>query len=160
MSKSLARVKAALRAAGVVAEPLEMPGETRTADQAAAAAGCALDQIVKSILFAGVSGRLFLFLTAGGNQVAVDAASDLAGEPLGRAGADQVRRITGFAIGGVAPLGHLTPLPLWLDPRLLAFPLVWAAAGTPRHIFAIAPADLHRITGARLAAFTTGSAEN
>lgn len=159
MSKSLARVKAALQAAGVVAEPLEMPGETRTALQAAAAAGCALDQIVKSILFAGASGQLFLFLTAGGNQVAHTAASALAGEPLGRADADQVRRVTGFAIGGVAPLGHLAPLPLWLDPRLMEFSLVWAAAGTPRHIFAIPPAELQRITGARVAAFTTSSAE-
>ena len=154
MSKSLARVVTALRAAGLDAQPIEMPGETRTAEQAAEAAGCALDQIVKSILFQGASGRLFLFLTAGGNQVDTARASALAGEALGRADANQVRAATGFAIGGVSPLGHLTPLPLWMDPALLAFPQVWAAAGTPRHIFAIPPGQLQRITGAKVAEFT------
>lgn len=155
MSKSLARVTAALSAAGLDITPLETASETRTAQQAADAAGCALDQIVKSILFAGTtSGRLFLFLTAGGNQVAPDRATALAGEPLGRADIATVRAVTGFAIGGVAPIGHLTPVPTWFDPRLMDFPTVWAAAGTPRHIFPIAPADLLRITGATAAPFT------
>lgn len=154
MSKSLARVVAALQAAGVGAEPLEMPGETRTAVQAAEAAGCALDQIVKSILFKGeASGRLYLFLTAGGNQVDAGLAAALAGEPMGRADADEVRRVTGFAIGGVSPVGHLTPLPVWFDPRLLDFAVIWGAAGTPRHIFPIAPAELLRVTGATVAEF-------
>ncbi|PLL13490.1 aminoacyl-tRNA deacylase [Tabrizicola sp. TH137] len=156
MSKSLARVTAALHAAGLDITPLEMPDETRTAQQAADAAGVHLDQIVKSILFAGASsGHLYLFLTAGGNQVAPDRAAALAGEPLARAPIDQVRAVTGFAIGGVAPVGHLTPLPIWADPRITAFPVVWAAAGTPRHIFPISPADLLRITGATLAPFTS-----
>lgn len=153
MSQSLARVRAALSAAGIAADPVEMPADTRTAEQAAAAAGCALDAIVKSILFQGVSGRLYLFLTAGGNRVDAARAGVLAGEALGRADADTVRRVTGFAIGGVAPLGHLTALPLWIDPRLMDFPQVWAAAGTPRHIFAVAPADLARVTGAVKAVF-------
>jgi prolyl-tRNA editing enzyme YbaK/EbsC (Cys-tRNA(Pro) deacylase) len=152
MSKSLARVMAAMQAAGVAGAPLEMPDETRTAEQAAAAAGCALDQIVKSIIFGGQRG-LYLFLTAGGNQVDAAKASALAGEGLGRADANQVRAVTGFAIGGVSPLGHLTPLPLWMDPRLLTYPTVWAAAGTPRHIFAISPAQLQQITGAIVADF-------
>ena len=154
MSKSLARVVQALRAGGVESQPVEMPDETRTAEQAATAAGCALDQIVKSILFQGASGRLYLFLTAGGNQVDPARASALAGEALGRAEANTVRAVTGFAIGGVAPLGHLTPLPVHMDPRLMEFPVVWAAAGTPRHIFPAAPQALHQATGATLAAFT------
>ena len=153
MSKSLASVTAALQAAGIAAQPLEMASETRTAPQAAEAAGCALDQIVKSILFAGRSGQLYLFLTAGGNRVNLTRASALAGEALGRAEVAQVRQITGFAIGGVAPIGHLTPLPVWLDHRLLAFAEIWAAAGTPRHIFPIAPQDLLRISGAQIADF-------
>lgn len=153
MSKSLARVVAALRAAEIEGDPLEMPGETRTAEQAAMAAGCALDQIVKSIIFGNERG-LYLFLTAGGNQVDTAKASGLAGEALGRADAAQVRSVTGFAIGGVAPLGHLAPLPLWMDPKLLMFPTVWAAAGTPRHIFEIAPERLQQITGAVMADFT------
>lgn len=154
MSKSLVRVVEALRAGGIDSTPLEMPDETRTAEQAAAAAGCALNQIVKSILFQGESGRLYLFLTAGGHQVDPARASALAAEPLGRADGRTVREVTGFAIGGVAPVGHLTPVPVWMDPALLAFDTVWAAAGTPRHIFAIAPDALHRLTGARLAPFT------
>jgi len=155
MSKSLARVTAALAAAGLDITPRETPGETRTAQQAADAAGCALDQIVKSILFAGeASGGLYLFLTAGGNQVAPDRATALAGEALTRADIATVRAVTGFAIGGVAPIGHLTPSPTFFDPRLLDFPVVWAAAGTPRHIFPIAPGDLLRISGAAQAPFT------
>jgi prolyl-tRNA editing enzyme YbaK/EbsC (Cys-tRNA(Pro) deacylase) len=154
MSKSLARVVTALRAAGLSVDPVEMPGETRTAEQAAQAAGCALDQIVKSILLQGDSGRLFLFLTAGGNRVDPARAMPLAGEPLGRADVDMVRKVTGFAIGGVAPIGHLTPLPVWMDPRLMAFPVIWAAAGTPRHIFPIAPRDLQLAANATVAAFS------
>ena len=155
MSKSLARVMRALQEARLEVTLREMPESTRTAPEAAAAAGVALDQIVKSILWQGASGRLYLFLTAGGNQVDGARATLLAGEALHRADSAAVRAVTGFAIGGVAPLGHLTPLPLWMDPRLLEFPQVWAAAGTPRHIFAVAPGDLQRVTGAVVAAFTS-----
>lgn len=154
MSKSLARVTAALNAAGIASEPVEMPAETRTAEQAASAAGCALDQIVKSILFQGAGGGLYLFLTAGGNRVDPALAAALAGEPLGRAEINTVRAVTGFAIGGVAPIGHLTPCPTWMDPRLMDFAEVWAAAGTPRHIFPVAPQDLCRAAKAQLARFT------
>jgi prolyl-tRNA editing enzyme YbaK/EbsC (Cys-tRNA(Pro) deacylase) len=156
MSKSLARVVQALRTAGLDVTPVEMPAETRTAPEAAAAAGCALDQIVKSILFQGQSGRLYLFLTAGSRQVDPAKASALAGEALGRADPGVVRSVTGFAIGGVAPIGHLTPSPVWMDQTLLAFPTVWAAAGTPRHIFAIAPDALLALSGAEVARFTIG----
>lgn len=155
MSKSVERVRAALAAAGVAVDLHEMAAETRTAQMAADAVGCALDQIAKSILFEGTAtGRLVLFVTAGGNQVDPARASALAGEVLGRAEARRVREVTGFAIGGVSPVGHLTPLPVWMDPRLTAFPLVWAAAGTPRHLFGIAPQMLATITGATVAEFT------
>jgi prolyl-tRNA editing enzyme YbaK/EbsC (Cys-tRNA(Pro) deacylase) len=155
MSKSMARVARALEEAGLRAD-IHALGEARTAAQAAAVAGCALDQIVKSIIFAGQdSGRALLFLTAGGNQVDAARASALAGEPLGKADAALIRAQTGFAIGGVAPVGHLTPIRGFLDPRLMEFGLVWAAAGTPHHIFSIAPTDLHRLTGAQLADFTS-----
>jgi prolyl-tRNA editing enzyme YbaK/EbsC (Cys-tRNA(Pro) deacylase) len=153
MSKSLARVTAALQAAGIASVPVEAKGEIRTAEAAAADAGVEVDQIVKSILFQGESGRLFLFLTAGGNRVDTSKATALAGEPLARAEIEVVRRITGFAIGGVAPLGHLTPPPTFFDPRLLDFPQVWAAAGTPRHMFAVAPLALATAIGATVADF-------
>jgi len=151
MSKSLKRVKATLEDAGLAANVLEMPGETRTAQQAAKAAGCALDQIAKSIIFRGRhSGRALLFLTAGGNQVCPDKASVLATEPLCKADAGLIRAQTGFAIGGVAPLGHLNPIRAFMDPRLLEFDIIWAAAGTPRHIFPIDPAVLSRVAKAQL----------
>ncbi len=81
-------------------------------------------------------------------------ASALAGEPLGKADAALIRAQTGFAIGGVAPIGHLSPIRAWFDPRLLDFDKVWAAAGTPRHIFPIAPDALRALTGAMVARFT------
>ena len=155
MSKSLKRVKAAIAAAGLETEVLEMAEGTRTAEDAARAAACAVDQIVKSIIFRGEeSGHVVLFLTAGGNRVSAEKASMVAGQKLGKADADLIRAETGFAIGGVAPLGHLTPIRSYYDPRLLDFDVVWAAAGTPRHVFAAAPAALLAATGAEQADFT------
>ena len=147
MSKSLARVTKALHDGGVESTPLEMPDETRTAEQAAAAAGCGLDQIVKSILFQGASGRLYLFLTAGGHQVDPSLASALAGEPLDRADGRRVRDVTGFAIGGVAPIGHPAPLRTIVDIDLANFDEVWAAGGHPHYVFPTSFAELVRITG-------------
>jgi len=132
-----------------------MPSETRTARQAADAAGCAVDQIAKSIIFQGEgSARIYLFVTSGGRQVDAHKAATLAGEPLTRADAGAVRKVTGFAIGGVAPVGHLTPVPCFFDVRLLDFPEIWAAAGTPRHIFRIRPDDLRRILAVEPTEFT------
>lgn len=155
MSKSKARVTRALEDAGLAPRIVEA-GETRTAEQAAAAVGCALDQIVKSIIYRGTaSGEVILFLTAGGNRVDDAKATEVAGEPLGKADAALIREKTGFAIGGVAPVGHLNPIRAYLDPRLQDFEEIWAAAGTPRHVFPISPADLVRISGAQPADFTS-----
>ena len=155
MSKSLRRVEAALHEAGLSVEIRETDDSARTAEGAAAAVGCEVDQITKSIIFRGEeSGHVVLFLTAGGNRVDPARATEIAGQPLGKADADLIRAETGFAIGGVAPVGHLRRIQAFVDPRLLEFDLVWAAAGTPRHVFAIAPADLIRVTGAEKAAFT------
>lgn len=154
MSKSLARVEKALIAAGLTPDIREMTN-TRTAQDAADAVGCELDQIAKSILFRGAkSGHVILFLTAGGNRVNADKATALAGQELGKADANLIRTETGFAIGGVAPIGHLTALTSYFDPRLSDFDTIWAAAGTPRHVFSITPDTLLRITGATPADFT------
>jgi len=154
MSKSLKRVETALREAGLEAEIREV-GQARTALEAANAAGCEVDQIVKSIIFRGEeSGHVVLFLTAGGNRVSAEKASAVAGQPLGKADADLIRAETGFAIGGVSPVGHLTPVRAFFDPRLLDFTEVWAAAGTPRHIFRAETRALLDTTGAELADFT------
>ncbi|MEO0930973.1 MAG: YbaK/EbsC family protein, partial [Pseudomonadota bacterium] len=94
-----------------------------------------------------------LFITAGGNQVDAAKASAVAGEPLGKADAALIRAQTGFAIGGVAPVGHLNPIRAFIDPRLLEFDEIFAAAGTPQHIFPIAPNDLQKISYAQSADF-------
>lgn len=155
MSKSLKRVETALADAGLTLHVLEMDGSTRTAQEAADQAGCDVDQIAKSIVFKGAeSGAICLFITAGGDQVELEKAAKVAGEPLERADGKEVRKVTGFAIGGVSPVGHLTPPHAYFDPKLSTFATVWAAAGTPRHIFEIAPADLLRISGATEAEFT------
>lgn len=154
MSKSVARVARALLDAGLPDTIFEA-GQARTAEEAAQACGCALDQIVKSLIFQGQnSGSVLLFLTAGGNRICTDKAAALAGEGLVRASPDVVRNATGFAIGGVAPVGHLSPSPTWLDPRLAEFEIVFAAAGTPRHVFKIAPSDLISVSQALVADFT------
>jgi prolyl-tRNA editing enzyme YbaK/EbsC (Cys-tRNA(Pro) deacylase) len=129
-----------------------MPASTRTADEAAAACGCVLDQIVKSLVFRGESsGGLHLLLVAGGNRVDPAKAAAAAGERLARADPQSVRDRTGFAIGGVAPIGHLERLPVLMDPRLLDFEEVWAAAGAPNAVFSVSPEELREATGAVVA---------
>lgn len=154
MSKSLKRVRAALEDAGLPADIREV-GQARTAQEAADSVGSHLDQIAKSIIFrAEKTGDAVLFLTAGGNKVCADKATALAGEPLGKADAALIRAQTGFAIGGVSPVGHLNTIRAWLDPRLLDFDTIWAAAGTPRHVFPLDPKALPTLTGAEPADFT------
>lgn len=155
MSKSLRRVKQALVDANVDVDILELGPETRTAQQAAIAAECAVDQIAKSIIFQGTdSGRLFLFVTAGNNQVDPVKAEAVTGETLSKADATAIRTITGFAIGGVSPVGHLSPTRGFFDPHLMDFDVVYAAAGTPKHIFAINPAILQKISNTQPSDFT------
>jgi len=153
MSKSLARVRKAIVDSGLDVEILA-PGPSRTSEAAALACGCALDQIVKSLIFQGESGEIYVFLTAGGHQLDAERAADVAGETLMRADAATVRKVTGFAIGGVAPIGHLTPPKIFADPKLLAFSTVYAAAGTPDHVFAVEPAALFAACAAQVAGFT------
>lgn len=151
MSKSLKRVRTALE--GEAAEIRET-GEAKTAAMAASELGVEIDQIAKSIIFRGAaSGEAVLFITAGGNQVCPDKAAALAGEALERADAGLVRAQTGFAIGGVAPIAHLSPPRAWFDPRLTEFSLVWAAAGTPRHVFSLDPRRMIERSGAQVTDF-------
>ena len=151
---SAQRVMAAAASLGLAIEVVEHPDGTRTAVDAAAAVGCEVDQIVKSMIF-DADGEIVLALTSGGNRVDADRLAEVVGvQRCGRADADQVRSVTGFAIGGVAPIGHTTPIRTWLDRRLLDFAVVWAAAGTPRHVFAVEPGALARASGAITADFT------
>ena len=155
MSKSLKRVIRALQEAGIGSQPVEI-GQATTARMAADLVGCGVDQIAKSIMFRGeTSGEAVLFVTAGGNQVDASRISALAGEELGKADAALIRAQTGFAIGGVSPVGHRSAPRAFFDPRLMEFDEVWAAAGTPRHVFAARPEALQQASGAKLAEFTT-----
>ncbi len=150
MSKSLRRVETALTTSGAAYDLRELTDSTRTAQEAAAALGVAIDQIAKSIIVEGQqSGGLALFVTAGGHRVDMARVADLLSEPAHPAPGTTVRAVTGFAIGGVSPVGHKTPIPAFFDPRLLAFDTVWAAAGTPRHIVGLAPAILRDLSGAK-----------
>lgn len=152
---SVERVIDAAAAAGVELDIVEYPQGTRTAAEAAAAVGCAAGQIVKSLIF-DLDGELVLALTSGARRVDPDALAGLAGaERCGRADADRVRAATGFAIGGVAPFGHLNPLRSFFDRALSEYDVVWAAAGTPRHVFPLAPAQLLEISGAIPGDFAT-----
>lgn len=154
-SPSVARVRAEAERLGLDISPLRLADSTRTAEEAAAACSCTVDQIVKSIVFRVAGGdRHLLFLTAGGNRVDPAKAGALAGAALEKADAAGVRATTGFAIGGVAPIGHISAIDTWFDPKLLGFPVVWAAAGTPNHVFSVDPARLRAATGARVGDFT------
>jgi prolyl-tRNA editing enzyme YbaK/EbsC (Cys-tRNA(Pro) deacylase) len=113
--------------------------------EAAAAVGTTVGQIVKSLLFLA-AGRPVLTLVSGSNRLDLDRLATLAGRPVTKADADAVREATGYAIGGVPPLGFPQPIPSYVDRDLLAYPTVWAAAGTPHHVFEITPADLVRVT--------------
>jgi prolyl-tRNA editing enzyme YbaK/EbsC (Cys-tRNA(Pro) deacylase) len=137
------RVQAALDARGLDCKVRHMAKTTRTAEDAAAACGCEVGQIVKSLVFRGVnSGSPYLLLVSGANRVDLDVAAEQIGEPLQRPDAASVREATGFAIGGIPPLGHAAPITTFLDEALLAYETVWAAAGTPDAVFPIAPRHL------------------
>jgi prolyl-tRNA editing enzyme YbaK/EbsC (Cys-tRNA(Pro) deacylase) len=149
---SVAKVVEAARTLGLAILPRMMPASTRTAQEAAAACGCDVAQIVKSLLFTGAaSGRSYLLLVSGANRVDEKAAKATLGEALKRPDAEAVRAITGFAIGGVPPLGHATASSVWLDEDLMRFETVWAAAGHPSAVFPVDPRALQRATGASTA---------
>lgn len=143
LSPSAQKVQNALNAIGLELEVVELPGSTRTAVEAAEAVGCEVHQIIKSLVFkAKRSGKPILVIASGANRVDEKIIEDLIGEPLGKADADFVREHTGFAIGGVPPLGHNRPILTFLDEDLLQYNPLWAAAGTPHAVFRLTPHDL------------------
>jgi prolyl-tRNA editing enzyme YbaK/EbsC (Cys-tRNA(Pro) deacylase) len=155
MTESLPRAAGAVveaaRSLGLDLQVREFPEGTRTAQDAANAIGCAVDQIVKSLVFIAGTDPV-LVLTSGGNRVDVVKVGTETGSPgVRKADAEEVRAATGYAIGGTPPFGHARDLLVLVDRHLTDFDVVWAAAGTPRHVFPIAPADLVRVTGGRVA---------
>jgi prolyl-tRNA editing enzyme YbaK/EbsC (Cys-tRNA(Pro) deacylase) len=151
LSSSAQKVQDALTALGLPCRVVELPASTRTAQDAAAAVGCAVGQIVKSLVFRGArTSKPLLVLASGSNRVDEARLADLAGEPIVKADAAFVRAHTGFAIGGVAPLGHPAPLETYIDADLLQYAEIWAAAGTSSAVFALSPADLQLMTGGQV----------
>jgi prolyl-tRNA editing enzyme YbaK/EbsC (Cys-tRNA(Pro) deacylase) len=145
---SALKVQAAL---GPEFQVLEFEASTRTSEDAAAAIGCTVAEIAKSLIFKSAQGRPVLVIASGVNRVDEKKVRDLLGEKIGRADADFVRDSTGYAIGGVPPVGHATAPIVLIDSDLQRFLTVWAAAGTPNAVFKITPADLIRLTQGRVA---------
>lgn len=157
LSRASARVAEELARLGATTEVREMPESTRTAAEAAAALGCGVAQIVKSLVFRAVANdEPVLVLVSGADRVDEARLAEVVGTEVEQATGKFVRSRTGFAIGGVPPVGHAEPLVTYLDQHLLGHALVWAAAGTPRAVFPIHPADLVRITSARVVAVAVG----
>ena len=154
-SPSARRVQEALAARGLACTVVELPASTRSATEAAQAIGCRVEQIVKSLVFRGQrTGKPVLVLASGTNRVDEARLGELLSEPIQKASADYVREHTGFAIGGVPPLGHAEPLQTFIDRDLLQYDEIWAAAGTPNAVFKLAPTHLEQMTGGRVVAIS------
>jgi prolyl-tRNA editing enzyme YbaK/EbsC (Cys-tRNA(Pro) deacylase) len=155
LSASARKVADAARAAGLAVTVIERAESTRTAEEAAAACGCAVGQIVKSLVFRGAeTAKPYLMLVSGANRLNEKGVAGALGESLIRPDAAYVREVTGYAIGGIPPLGHATPMQVFIDRDLLAYDVVWAAAGTPRAVFAVAPGALADAIGATILTVT------
>jgi len=151
LSASAQRVQDALAAAGVATTIVEYDVPARTSAEAAAVLGCTVAQIAKSLVFRAASGAPVLVIASGANRVDEAKVAAQVGEPIGKANAAFVRECTGYAIGGIPPLGHARPLTTLVDRDLLQHDVVYAAGGTPHAMFPLSPADLVRVAGGGVA---------
>lgn len=145
------RVDDLLAAKGLGGRVVEFPESTRSSAEAALAIGCAVAQIAKSLVFRAASGRPVLVMASGVNRVDEKKIATAIGQKIGKADADYVRSRTGYAIGGVAPLGHAEPPIVLIDGDLLAHDPIWAAAGTPNAVFRLSADELVRLSGGTVA---------
>jgi prolyl-tRNA editing enzyme YbaK/EbsC (Cys-tRNA(Pro) deacylase) len=153
ISKSTQRVEEALRSKNISFQLMQLPTTTHTAQQAATALGCTIDQIVKSLIFKTKhTHKPILIVASGKNKVHEAVISQALGEEIIRADAEFVKEVTGFPIGGVAPIGHRQPLQTLIDKDLLTFDILWAAAGTPNTVFSFKAADLQAMTNGKVVA--------
>ena len=151
LSSSAQKVQTVLERFGLADQVVELPASTRTAKDAAAAIGCTVEQIVKSLVFAGAqTNRPVLVVASGPNRVNENRIGELFSEPIKKADAEFVRAVTGYAIGGVPPVGHETNIETFIDEDLLQYSEIWAAAGTPNAVFKLTPSDLCSMTGGRV----------
>jgi len=152
LSLSAQKIQNLLNSLGYDYLVIEYAESTRTAQEAADRAGCELGQIVKSLIFRGkISGKPILVLTSGSNRVDEKRISGYAGETISRADADFVRSVTGYAIGGVPPIGHTQNMETFLDEDFFSYQTIWAAAGTPNAIFELKTEDLQKMTNGKIA---------
>lgn len=155
LSESAQKVQDALDRHGVSCEVVELPGSTRTAQEAAQAVGCRVEQIAKSLVFqCKTTKRPVLVVASGANRVNEKKLRDLLSEPVRKADADFVREHTGFAIGGVPPAGLAKPMEIFIDEDLFKCEEIWAAAGTPHAVFKLTAADLVKITQGKVVTIT------
>jgi prolyl-tRNA editing enzyme YbaK/EbsC (Cys-tRNA(Pro) deacylase) len=151
LAASAARVQRAIEECGLALQVVQLPASTRSAEEAARAIGCRVEQIAKSLIFRGqASDQAILVIASGRNRVDESRLAEFVGEPVGKANADFVRARTGFAIGGVPPVGHPEPLPTFLDRDLFTLQEIWAAAGTPHAVFRLTPTDLQAMTSGKV----------
>ncbi len=151
LTPSAQKIQNLLNSLGYKYTVIEHAESTRTAQEAADCADCELGQIVKSLIFRGkTSSKPILVLTSGANRVDEKRISGYAGEPISRADADFVRTVTGFAIGGVPPIGHAEKMETYLDEDFLPYQTIWAAAGTPNAIFELQTGDLQKMTAGKI----------
>jgi len=152
LSASARRVQEALSALGLDCAITEHAVPARTSQEAAVVLGCEVGQIAKSLVFRGLaSGDPVLVVASGAHRVDEAKVGALAGEAIGRAEPEFVREVTGYAIGGIPPVGHAREIATWVDEALLAFEIVYAAGGTPNALFAIRATELLRVCGGRSA---------
>ena len=151
LGASAQKVQDAIRARGFAYDVFELTVPVRTSADAAREVGCEVAQIAKSIIFRAADGRGVLVIASGANRVNEAAVTALIGQPIGRATPEFVREVTGYAIGGIPPVGHATELVTLIDEDLLKLDAVWAAAGHPNALFRMEPADRPQLSGGRVA---------
>lgn len=155
LSPDAQRVQEVLNTFGLSGRVKELPLSTRTSPEAAQAIGCSVNQIAKSLIFRGAqSGKPILIVASGANRVNEKRLAQLVGEPVAKADASFVRLHTGFAIGGVPPVGHPSPLETYIDADLFKYEEIWAAAGTPQAVFRLTPEELKKITQGKIVSIT------
>ena len=155
LSASAQRVQESLQTLGLTLNVVELPASTRTANDAARAIGCKVEHIAKSLVFRGKNtDSPILVIASGTNRVDEKKIGSLANESLGKADADFVRNRTGFAIGGIPPVGHIEPLKTYIDEDLFKYNVIWAAAGTPHAVFKLKPDDLLKMTSGEVVAIS------
>ena len=151
LSKSAQSVQDVLNKKGIEAKVVELPASTRTAEEAAKAIGCQVAQIAKSLIFrTKQTNQPILVLASGINRVNEKTLSRLIGEEIGKADADFTREVTGFAIGGIPPVGHKQVIATYIDEDLLQYEELWAAAGTPNSVFGLKSAVIADLTGGKI----------